>query len=114
MVKEKIQQNQKRLYGVRALTKRFRDSAISAHPTLAAFIPLTDFTNMSFAANVSYIEKEQRTMERKTLQPDVYGEGKDSAGVVTTPYFCAQKAAQPRPRPARGAGLAGRPGRGDG
>lgn len=53
-------------------------------------------------------------MERKSLQPDIYGEGKDSAGAITTPYFCAQKAAQPRPRQARGAGLAGSPGRRDG
>lgn len=103
--------NQKRLYGVRAPTKRFRDSSVSADPTLAFILPLTDFISKSFAANV--IRRRSCGQQRKSLQPDVGREGKDSAGAVITPHFGAQKAAQPRPRRAQGAGLAGGPGRRD-
>lgn len=62
------------------------------------------------------MEKELRTIEKQSLQPDVEREGNDSAGAeqyVERYYtvFRCPGTAQPRPRRAQGAGLTARPGR---
>lgn len=85
--RKKKKQSQNRLYGVRAPTNRFRDGSISADPTLAFILPLTDFICKCFAANLSYMEKQLRTIERRSLQPAVYREGKGRKGVGRSCYY---------------------------
>lgn len=49
-------------------------------PTRASILPPSGFINEPFAVNAGYMEKELPTIEKQSLQPDVYREGNDSAG----------------------------------